>query len=75
VSAGSSFYAMNSLPIPLDLFEKPKALQYTVVLRREIPHLVPMERKEITFTPSNVESVTEEQTTKTTVVPVIKARS
>lgn len=61
------FYGSNSLPIPLDLFEKPKALQYTVALRREIPHLVPMERKEITFTPSNVESVTEEQTTKTIV--------
>jgi len=75
VNGKEIFYGLNSLPIPLDLFEKPKALQYTLALRREIPQLVPIERKEIIFMPSNVESVTEEQTTKTTVVPIAKAQS
>jgi len=75
VNGKEIFYGLNSLPIPLDLAEKPRAIQYTLALRRETPQLVPIERKEIAFTPSNVESVTEEQTTKTTVVPIAKARS
>jgi hypothetical protein len=74
ISAGENFY-INSLPIPLNLLEKPRALQYTLALRREIPQLVPIERREIMFMPSNVESVIEEQSTRTTVMPVTKARS
>jgi len=29
------FYGLNSLPITLDLFKKPKAIQYTLALRRD----------------------------------------
>jgi hypothetical protein len=69
------FYGLNSLPIPLNLFEKPRALQYTLALRREIPQLVPIERKEIMFMPSNMESVIEEQSTQTGGALVAKAQS
>ena len=69
------FYGLNSLPIPLDLLEKPRALQYTLALRREIPQLVPIERKEITIKPTNVESIAEEQATQTGGALVAKAQS
>jgi hypothetical protein len=69
------FYGLNSLPITLDLFKKPKAIQYTLALRREIPQLMSIERKEITFTPSNVESIAEEQATQIGGAVVVKAQS
>ena len=74
VNGKEIFYGLNSLPIPLDLFEKPRALQYTLALRKEISQLVPIERKEIIFMPSNVESI-EKDSTKQSVAPLVKAQS
>jgi len=74
VNGKEIFYGLNSLPIPLNLFEKPRAIQYILALRKEISQLVPIERKEITFTPSNVESI-EKDSTKQSMMSVAKAQS